>query len=248
MAAVVHAVGLFSAAMWYALQQLHITVESPTPFPPDADRATQIELYVAHLQRTLPQQYGALLIAAVAFAGLYLLAEQTASVLGARRAGALIRLGAGLYITAQLIQAGGYRYLATNTATPSPRIEAQIVGQNMVDAIDDALEVGAYTGLGLGILVLAVATWTRPSTRHWSRLSAVVASIYIALAATTAVEAWALVDPILALGGIVVGPTWAVWLGLLLRDRGRLMRTNQRKELYIVDVDGSRLVIRDSRG
>jgi hypothetical protein len=118
--------------------------------------------FFEYFSSTVPQQYATLLLAATALAALYVLTGPTSERFQADTPCALVRLGAIPYITAQLMQAGAYCQASQIAATTDGDLEAWLVEFRIVDAVDDALEIGAYTTLGLGIVSLAITTWHHP--------------------------------------------------------------------------------------
>ncbi len=166
--AIVYSACLVLAAGWYALQALHVTIANPPPLP--RDRTARLTIFFEYFRSTVPQQCMAMLIASAGFAALYVLTERTNSISDYEWPARLCRLGAALFITAQLIQVGGYRYIY-DTSLPAGRdLTADLVALQLVDAIDDALELGAFALLGAGMIGLGLATHISPATRGWSAL------------------------------------------------------------------------------
>ena len=154
--AVIYSACLVVAAGWYALQALHITVASPPPLP--AERTARLAVFLEYFRTTVPQQCGALLLASAGFAAFYVLTERTTSIIDRRWPARMCRLGATLFITAQLIQLGGYRHLYETSPTSGRDPDADLVTLQLVDAIDDALELGAFTLLAAGMLGLGITS------------------------------------------------------------------------------------------
>ena len=210
MSAVVYSACLVVAAGWYALQTLHITVANPPSLP--AERTARLAVFLEYFRTTVPQQCGALLLASAGFAAFYVLTERTTSIIDRRWPARVCRLGATLFITAQLIQLGGYRHLYATSPTSGRDPEADLLTLQLVDAIDDALELAAFTLLATGMLGLGITSQATLSARAWSRSSTFAGLIYLALAGAMAAAAWTAVDLLLIVGGTIAAPIWALTL------------------------------------
>jgi hypothetical protein len=207
--AVVYSACLTVAAAWYALQATHLTVADPPELP--AERAGGIAVFLDYFRSTVPQQCGALALAIAGFAAFFTLTDRAASLVEQRWPARMCRLGSALFITAQLVQLGGYRYLYEASANGRDP-ETDLVTLQLVDAIDDALELGAFALLAAGMLGLGASSQARRSARAWSRASTVTGLLYLALAGAMAVAAWTVVDALLIVGGVAAAPIWAFTL------------------------------------
>jgi hypothetical protein len=214
--AVIYLACLVVAACWYALQTLHITVASPPPLP--IERTARVAAFLDYFRTTVPQQCGALLFASAGFAAFYVLTDRTTSIIDRPWPARTCRLGATLFITAQLIQLGGYRHLYDTSPTSGRDPEADLVTLQLVDAIDDALELGAFTLLAAGMLGLGISSHAPSSARAWSRSSTFTGLIYLALAAAMSVAACTAVDVLLIVGGTIASPVWALTLARATRE------------------------------
>ena len=214
--AVMYSACLVVAAGWYALQALHITVASPPPLP--AERTARIAAFLENFRTTVPQQCGALLVASAGFAAFYVLTERTTSIIDRPWPARMCRLGATLFIAAQLIQLGGYRLLYDTSPTKGRDPDADLVTLQLVDAIDDALELGAFTLLAAGMLGLGLSSHATRAARPWSRSSTFTGLIYLALAGAMAAAAWTAVDVLLIVGGTIAAPVWALTLARATRE------------------------------
>ena len=210
LSAVVYSACLVLAASWYALEALHVTIASPPPLP--TDRTARITLYFEYVRTTVPQQCVALLIVSAGFAALYVLAERAISIVDLSWPAHLCRLGATLFITAQLIQFGGYRHVSQTSLNAGRDLTADLITLQVIDAIDDALELGAFALVGVGMLGLGIAARHAPATRTWSRWSTLSGLLHLALAGAIALAAWNVVDVLLIAGGTIAAPIWAFTL------------------------------------
>lgn len=210
LAAAVYSACLVGAAGWYALQQLHITIGSPPPLP--AERTARLRTYLDYFASTASQQCAAIIIASAGFAAFYVLTYSTTKLVAARSPASLCRLGATLYITAQLIQVGGYRLVLATPRTADRDLTADVVALRLTDSIDDALEIGAFALLATGMLGLGAAARRHPHAHRWALSSILTGLLYLALAPAMALAAWKVVDVLMIVGGIVAPPVWAVLL------------------------------------
>jgi hypothetical protein len=208
--AVVYSACLVGAAGWYALQQLHITIGSPPTLP--AERTARLRIYLDYFASTVPQQCAAIIVASAGFAAFYVLTHSTTALAAAHWPASLCRLGATLYITAQLVQIGGYRRALEAPRTAGRDLTADLVTLQLVDAIDDALEIGAFAVLATGMLGLGAAARRNAQARRWALTSMLTGLLYLTLAGAMALAAWTVVDVLMILGGTVAAPVWAVLL------------------------------------
>jgi hypothetical protein len=210
LAGVVYCACLAGAAGWYALQQLHITIGSPPTLP--AERTARLRIYLDYFASTVPEQCVVILLSTAGFAAFYVLTYSTTR-LGATRPGAsLCRLGATVYITAQLVQVGGYRLVLDSPRPAGRDLTADVAALRLTDSIDDALEMGAFALLATGMLCVGAAVRRESHARRWARSSMLIGLLYLALAGTMALAAWTVVDVLMIVGGVVAPPVWAVLL------------------------------------
>ena len=125
----------------------------------------------------------------------------TTDMIARRWPATVCRLGATLFITAQLIQLGGYRQLYEATSRTGRDLDADFVALQLVDAIDDALELGAFTLLAVGMLGFGATANAARAARTWSHTCTATGLVYLALAGTMALAAWTAVDLLLITGG-----------------------------------------------
>ena len=189
----------------------------PAPRPPRR-RRPGLAAFLEYFRTTVPQQCGALFLASTGFAAFYVLTDRTTSIIDRRWPARVCRLGATLFITAQLIQLGGYRHLYETSPTSGRDPDADLVTLQLVDALDDALELGAFTLLAAGMLGLGISSHAPRSARGWSRSSTLTGLIYLALAGAMAVAAWTAVDVLLIVGGTIAAPVWALTLARATRE------------------------------
>ena len=64
------------------------------------------------------------------------------------------------------IQLGGYRHLYETSPTSGRDPEADLVALQLVDALDDALELGAFTLLAAGMLGLGISSQPHGQPAH----------------------------------------------------------------------------------
>ncbi len=114
--------------------------------------------------------------------------------------------------------AGGYRHLYKTSPTSGRDPDSDLVTLQLVDSLDDALELGAFTLLAAGMLGLGISSHAPRSARAWSRSSTLTGLIYLALAGAMAVAAWTAVDVLLIVGGTIAAPVWALTLARATRE------------------------------
>jgi hypothetical protein len=235
--AVVYSACLAGAAGWYTLQQLHITIGSPPPLP--AERTARLRIYLDYFASTVPQQCTAIILATAGFAAFYVLTHSTATLAAAHWPVSLCRLGATLYITAQLIQVGGYRLALETPRTARRDLTADVVTLQLVDAIDDGLEIGAFAVLAIGMLGLGAAGRRSVQARRWALSSTLTGLLYLALAAAMAVGAWTVADVLMMVGGTVAAPVWAVLLIRALAATASAEATASRDRTSLATTPGA---------
>ena len=213
--AIVAATGLVSATIWYGLIETHLVVDAPPELPATADRAEKLDLVIGYVASTSGQYIGDLVVVSVAFAALFELVGRAATALAIPGPFGLVRLGCGLFVGAQLFQAGSYRGLGDLVGTGADN-EALYVSLRVADAVDDAIEIGAFTALGLGTLALSRRLRLADGRRVSPALTRLLGLAYIVLAVSLAMQRWTLVDLVMVLGAGLLAPWWVLRLGQLL--------------------------------
>jgi uncharacterized membrane protein len=237
--AFVHAAGYVVASILFVLVAFRIT----TPAPPPPSATLTAEGAVAQLafeQAIWPQLLASNLIYFVAFFALIPIALALREALGgdarAQLTAVAIQTGAMLGILAVLLplstQAAAVRFADPSTAVAA--VVANNIGGNAL-----WLLVGFLFLVGSGIFAAGRIAWqTAALPTGWAQLSLLVGAVYWFGTAANIVAA--LADPTTAqlftrlwqltvlLGGAVLGPVWAIWLGLALRPARAAVRAPVR--------------------
>ncbi|HEU5326358.1 MAG TPA: hypothetical protein VFV59_10790 [Candidatus Limnocylindria bacterium] len=198
---------LATAAAWNLLFQVRIV----TPPLPSADNAH----YYAWWR---PIEWQTFAIALLAAAGLGGVGVVGLSLRGA--AGAVLGIGAIAAMVAQLAQAGAqHAILAASTSAIDPGVLGTI--GFVADGIVNGVSIGAYAGMALGVVGLAVSGEDALPGHAAGRLTgALLGAGLVALSVFSLADPLDLLQPVLGIVGMVLTPAWLWQVGASLSASG----------------------------
>jgi len=212
--AAVGAVAFVVASVWYGLAVRGVTVPVEPVFTGEETFGERFRIFFGWVVLTLPQERLYVSIAIVGFACLgvvtILAMRAVATDQSLSRAGTFgVVLGSSLWIVGNVLQLGAHRAVGSMAThgNPLPTVGAIFF---TADTIDDAFETGAFAALGVGMLVLASATF-RADARAWGRYTGVLGVLSLILVAAYVGEQGDVVNVLLLGLGVVVLPVWLVW-------------------------------------
>lgn len=210
--AICTAIALAGAAVWVTLVEQGVTVSEPPPFTTGTE--AELEAWYAWVSTTLPQRRLARLLLGLGLIGVGLTALHAARPGWGSRGGAVTVAGAAaVWCLADLAQAGGQRAVELLAVAENP-IEMVPMIAFTIDMTTAWLEAGAAILVGVGAAAMARDFLLERGTR-WLGICSVlvgVAGLVFGLLivlpeADTTIAGIAL--------GVVLLPTWVVWLGLV---------------------------------
>jgi hypothetical protein len=228
-AAWVNAVCYIGGAALFLLVDLEVTwtAASYVENQPVLDRLTE---FFAAERDAWPQVLTYTVLFAVGFLALipigFTLREYLGRELATSQMVAASFLAAGVIgAVGQLAFAGGRSTIleASQECLDCEGLEGLLVSLNsslvMLDGIAEWVGLGFFLLVGSGILFASFAAFDQPAfSRTWIQLGMVVGLLYIIGIVADLIDADAVFQVVVGLGGGILAPAWAIWLALQLKE------------------------------